>query len=1367
MFLTKVVAGRVPKLTSDEAMDSSGNDMIQLITYKDGQRVISDQVLVFNSDAISPRYIVSTLFEPVPVTIAFDVPATVIIPVGSDVAFPVETGLVLFAHPSSPASFRPRICNWHRESNPLKELLRPHTPRIHWSTTRNAVWSPSTTLLAIFRDVRDFLAKFFEFSVHGLVEMGIRKIALCIVVLTWACATLGHDSGELEYTSAASGCRQQMVERDRVAGNHSSDRGQDSPKGGAQCGMDDSYQPDGGSTPPSPTLDRSHSEELSADSAVERLCASPPSLSPLPASGLDSYQGVTLPAVFLHFRIVPLVFLWAVSWSFEWSENDMDILAQSLGLGPFELPPDGLLQWLEYLSPGFLASLIDERIYRPSLVVLDDGWSYLSQQWSRALPDLVDGLDFVMDNAALLPLALVLFKHRSRVVQSPQYAQVLSFAATVHHWGLRLASQSRYYGLIQSYPLGLETSVVASSLIVPCILAATEELLEMVTEAVWRKEFGANWRRPGARPRSRPQKGFPWKLLVKHCWEFFRSLVAPPLEQLKSFIVLDIWPVFCAVGTVLRTTVVILANAAYIVATLLYISSGVLAKIVSRAVYLAARALAYGSARALLASLDLTEQYELWRVWLQNLSPMWCFLPDLMEGSRPTNSYQESPPQRPQEVPVQQEVTAHQERPFQQDQAQVEVKELPEAKEEQPTGGKILYYNLDERRALRGSTYFNPKSASTPAPRDFRWLDPSRGDKRFYPVGCPSPSTPPRTEAVAPEAPTVGDSVTVEAPSPAVCNSFKVDIKEVEVVVDIVETPLDPEVHAEPCTSDSIDAGHYDAEEITAPQTLWEPEVLAEPCTKAIDEGHADSEGMTVSEALDLYKASIYEDPATAMARLEKELEDFLREDEVISDVDQVVPDLCVDAFDESYTEVLNTFESLLGVSLLSANTADEDDSVVMTRLDQELEDAFGQQTVADTSNWDIFTPLPWQPRDVETPQWLITRTPPPIASDETEPPTPCTSIPSSPCLEGQDFLELNKLTDLSISGGRVTPPTPTPLGRSPSTSLAKLSPLTVEGTPVSTTTYDFQSEERNQTLSPRTPAATWTSGLAESRWSPLNCATTSLETTGVEDYRWSPESYTPPVSPPTPGKSSNELLALRERALVSRRGRAPSPPGTPVPVESSTELSSLRERALLSRRGRAPSPPGTPVPVESSTELVLCERAPSPWTPPTPGEPSNEILSLRTPSPGSCGCSTPSTTPRTVGPIRHSSRRGKGRLVVSTKGTTGKMIKQMERAALSMLEACEKAKDFGGRNYGYQIEGRTTRMEEIIQTGIAVETRFIELADEEPLLPSMESIEQELVDIAVLDGIAMNVDDPLEMLPKLHPGAPMDIEGVGYHRSF
>ena len=42
---------------------------------------------------------------------------------------------------------------------------------------------------------------------------------------------------------------------------------------------------------------------------------------------------------------------------------------------------------------------------------------------------------------------------------------------------------------------------------------------------------------------------------------------------------------------------------------------------------------------------------------------------------------------------------------------------------------------------------------------------------------------------------------------------------------------------------------------------------------------------------------------------------DFLREDDIISDVDQVVPDLCVDAFDESYTEVLNTFESLLGVS--------------------------------------------------------------------------------------------------------------------------------------------------------------------------------------------------------------------------------------------------------------------------------------------------------------------------------------------------------------------------------------------------------------------------------------------------------------------
>lgn len=58
MLLTKVVIGRAPKLTSDEAMDSNGNDVIQLVTFKGGQRIISDQVLVFNSDAISPRYIV-------------------------------------------------------------------------------------------------------------------------------------------------------------------------------------------------------------------------------------------------------------------------------------------------------------------------------------------------------------------------------------------------------------------------------------------------------------------------------------------------------------------------------------------------------------------------------------------------------------------------------------------------------------------------------------------------------------------------------------------------------------------------------------------------------------------------------------------------------------------------------------------------------------------------------------------------------------------------------------------------------------------------------------------------------------------------------------------------------------------------------------------------------------------------------------------------------------------------------------------------------------------------------------------------------------------------------------------------------------
>ena len=42
-----------------------------------------------------------------------------------------------------------------------------------------------------------------------------------------------------------------------------------------------------------------------------------------------------------------------------------------------------------------------------------------------------------------------------------------------------------------------------------------------------------------------------------------------------------------------------------------------------------------------------------------------------------------------------------------------------------------------------------------------------------------------------------------------------------------------------------------------------------------------------------------------------------------------------------------------------------------------------------------------------------------------------------------------------------------------------------------------------------------------------------------------------------------------------------------------------------------------------------------------------------------------------------------------------------------------------------------------------------------------------ELVDIAVLDGIAMKVDDPLEMLPKLHPGAPMEVDAWGYYRFF
>ncbi|KAJ2934745.1 hypothetical protein H1R20_g2341, partial [Candolleomyces eurysporus] len=504
-----------------------------------------------------------------------------------------------------------------------------------------------------------------------------------------------------------------------------------------------------------------------------------------------------------------------------------------------------------------------------------------------------------------------------------------------------------------------------------------------------------------------------------------------------------------------------------------------------------------------------------------------------------------------------------------------------------------------------------------------------------------------------------------------------------------------------------------------------EVEVPAGLCANVIDEGHAEVVA-TFGNALEATQFCTNATEEEAMAALDKELQEAFGES--TSHVELVAPEPCANTTHEGHAEVVNT--TTLEFPQLCPCAVDEDEAAALAALDKELSEALEDQALQFTSECDIFTPLPRRPHDVETPEWLTTRTPPPIPYDETAPPTPFTLPSPSPSPEVQEFpCELDRIVNLSISEP-MTPPTPTPLGRLPPMNLEELKPLKVEESAALITASESQLEERSSTPSPQyyPPTATSESGLADSRW--------SLESTGVEDYSRAPEIHTPPPTPPFIAQSEAELFRLRERVPSPPSfdyTRAPEihtpPPTPPFIAQSEAELFRLRERA--------PSPLSI---VESSTELVtLRDRAPSP-------------------EPASCSLVTLPSSSSSVGPVRRSGRKGK---LTAPKAKTAKMIKKMERVAFSVLEACEKAKDFVGRDYGYPIEDRPAQgricMEEVVETGVAVEVRL--LVEAPPLFPSMESIEQDLVDIAVLDGIAMSVDDPEEMLPNLLPGTPMELE--------